>query len=165
MAVFEARDISKTFGPVQALNGVSIAIARGEGHAIIGENGAEPNDTYVKQLQEDAQAAVDALTEADVPRAGSGDVEPVGVGELTVVAVGRAGHQDHAPSGRDGHPVQGHLLRGGARGELQRGDQAQRLLDGGGDQARVALQERAGFSANSLKRVPVSPAVDSTPPR
>ncbi len=28
---------------------------------IIGENGAEPNDTYVKQLQEDAQAAVDAV--------------------------------------------------------------------------------------------------------
>jgi dipeptidyl aminopeptidase/acylaminoacyl peptidase len=28
---------------------------------IIGANGAEPNDTYVKQLQEDAQAAVDAV--------------------------------------------------------------------------------------------------------
>lgn len=33
---------------------------------IIGENGAEPNDTYVKQLQEDAQAAVDAVVATGV---------------------------------------------------------------------------------------------------
>ncbi|MEP9403160.1 prolyl oligopeptidase family serine peptidase [Sphingomonas silueang] len=33
---------------------------------IIGENGAEPNDTYVKQLREDAQAAVDAVVKLGV---------------------------------------------------------------------------------------------------
>ena len=38
--VFEARDVSRSFGPVQALSGVSIGIDRGEVHAIIGENGA-----------------------------------------------------------------------------------------------------------------------------
>jgi ribose transport system ATP-binding protein len=39
-AVFEARDISKSFGPVKALSGVTVDIRRGEVHAIIGENGA-----------------------------------------------------------------------------------------------------------------------------
>lgn len=39
-AVFEARDISKTYGPVHALSNVSVDIQRGEVHAIIGENGA-----------------------------------------------------------------------------------------------------------------------------
>ncbi len=39
-AVFEARDVSKSFGPIRALNGVSVDIYRGEVHAIIGENGA-----------------------------------------------------------------------------------------------------------------------------
>ena len=39
-AVFEARNVSKTFGPVRALSGVSVDIAKGEVHAIIGENGA-----------------------------------------------------------------------------------------------------------------------------
>lgn len=38
--VFEARDICKSFGPVRALSGVSVGIAAGEVHAIIGENGA-----------------------------------------------------------------------------------------------------------------------------
>jgi len=38
--VFEARAIFKNFGPVQALNGVSVGIRAGEVHAIIGENGA-----------------------------------------------------------------------------------------------------------------------------
>lgn len=42
---------------------------------IIGENGAEPNDTYVKQLQEDAQAAVDAVVK-------------LGVGDRARMAVG-----------------------------------------------------------------------------
>ena len=37
---FEARNISKSFGVVQALTDVSIAIRPGEVHAIIGENGA-----------------------------------------------------------------------------------------------------------------------------
>jgi dipeptidyl aminopeptidase/acylaminoacyl peptidase len=42
---------------------------------IIGENGAEANDTYVKQLQEDAQAAVDAVV-------------ALGVGDRNRMAVG-----------------------------------------------------------------------------
>ena len=40
LAVFEARAVSKTFGPVRALSDVSVDIAAGEVHAIIGENGA-----------------------------------------------------------------------------------------------------------------------------
>jgi len=39
-AVFEARNVSKNFGPVHALSGVSLGIEKGEVHAIIGENGA-----------------------------------------------------------------------------------------------------------------------------
>src|SRR3712207_6053598 len=38
--VFEARRISKSFGPVQALSDVSLVIRAGEVHSIIGENGA-----------------------------------------------------------------------------------------------------------------------------
>ena len=39
-AAFEARDISKIFGPVRALSRVAIDLKVGEVHAIIGENGA-----------------------------------------------------------------------------------------------------------------------------
>ncbi len=38
--VFEARDVSKSFGPVIALRNVSITLYPGEVHSIIGENGA-----------------------------------------------------------------------------------------------------------------------------
>jgi len=38
--IFEARNISKSYGVVQALKDVSISIGTGEVHAIIGENGA-----------------------------------------------------------------------------------------------------------------------------
>ena len=38
--VFEARDISKSFGPVRALSKVTVTLNRGEIHSIIGENGA-----------------------------------------------------------------------------------------------------------------------------
>ncbi len=38
--VFEARHISKSFGPVQALSDVSVTLMPGEVHSIIGENGA-----------------------------------------------------------------------------------------------------------------------------
>ena len=37
---FEARAISMSFGPVQALNTVTVTLNRGEVHSIIGENGA-----------------------------------------------------------------------------------------------------------------------------
>ena len=37
---FEARAISKSFGPVQALSSVTVTLNRGEVHSIIGENGA-----------------------------------------------------------------------------------------------------------------------------
>ena len=38
--VFEARAITKSFGPVQALSEVTVTLNRGEIHSIIGENGA-----------------------------------------------------------------------------------------------------------------------------
>jgi ribose transport system ATP-binding protein/rhamnose transport system ATP-binding protein len=38
--IFEAKNVTKSYGPIQALNGVSIGIRQGEVHAIIGENGA-----------------------------------------------------------------------------------------------------------------------------
>lgn len=38
--VFEARGVSKSFGPVTALTNVSVTLKRGEVHSIIGENGA-----------------------------------------------------------------------------------------------------------------------------
>ena len=38
--VFEARAISKSFGPVQALSNVTVTLHRGEIHSVIGENGA-----------------------------------------------------------------------------------------------------------------------------
>src|SRR4029453_8137817 len=34
------RDVRKSFGAVQALRGVSFAVAEGEAHALMGENGA-----------------------------------------------------------------------------------------------------------------------------
>jgi len=36
----EARNISKAFGPIQALNDVSLSLRKGEIHALVGENGA-----------------------------------------------------------------------------------------------------------------------------
>lgn len=38
--ILDIRGISKAFGPVQALNGVSLQVNRGEIHGLIGENGA-----------------------------------------------------------------------------------------------------------------------------
>lgn len=37
---FEVRDISRSFGPVKALSGVSMILEKGEVHSVIGENGA-----------------------------------------------------------------------------------------------------------------------------
>src|SRR5450631_4283585 len=38
--LLEAQHLSKSFGPVEVLSDVSVALAAGEVHAIIGENGA-----------------------------------------------------------------------------------------------------------------------------
>ena len=40
LAAFEAREISKAFGAVRALQRVSLDLKPGEVHAIVGENGA-----------------------------------------------------------------------------------------------------------------------------
>ena len=39
-AILEMRNVSKSFGNVQALRDVSFAVAPGEIHALVGENGA-----------------------------------------------------------------------------------------------------------------------------
>ncbi|HYT76224.1 MAG TPA: ATP-binding cassette domain-containing protein, partial [Vicinamibacterales bacterium] len=39
-AALQFRDITKSFGAVRALRGVSFSVAAGEAHALIGENGA-----------------------------------------------------------------------------------------------------------------------------
>ncbi|MBN9072898.1 MAG: sugar ABC transporter ATP-binding protein [Rhizobiales bacterium] len=38
--LLEARDVTKSFGPVQALRGVSLRLKPGSAHAVLGENGA-----------------------------------------------------------------------------------------------------------------------------
>src|SRR5690242_17949521 len=40
MAALEFHDVSKSFGAVKALRGVSFEVAEGEAHALVGENGA-----------------------------------------------------------------------------------------------------------------------------
>jgi len=45
VAQIELRDVSKHFGRVRALDGVSLAVRRGSIHALIGENGAGQVDS------------------------------------------------------------------------------------------------------------------------
>jgi len=47
--LLEARDVSKTFGDFQALRAVSLSLAPGERHALLGENGAGKS-TLVKMI-------------------------------------------------------------------------------------------------------------------
>ncbi len=47
--LLEAQHLSKSFGPVEVLSDVSVALAAGEVHAIVGENGAGKS-TLVKLL-------------------------------------------------------------------------------------------------------------------
>ena len=68
---------------------------------IIGEGGAEANDTYVKQLQEDAQAAVDAVV-----KLGVGDRDPDGGGRAQLRRVhDRQPARAHRPVPRRHRPV------------------------------------------------------------
>ncbi|MDA7981679.1 MAG: ATP-binding cassette domain-containing protein [Alphaproteobacteria bacterium] len=47
MALIELRDIEKHFGPVIALNGVSVAVEAGQVHCLLGDNGAGKS-TFIK---------------------------------------------------------------------------------------------------------------------
>ena len=47
MSLIEMRDIEKHFGPVIALNGVSIAVEEGQVHCLLGDNGAGKS-TFIK---------------------------------------------------------------------------------------------------------------------
>ncbi|MCB5204283.1 sugar ABC transporter ATP-binding protein [Neorhizobium sp. T786] len=55
MPILEARDLSKSFGPVEVLRDVSLSVRPGEVHAIIGENGAGKS-TLMKILAGNHQA-------------------------------------------------------------------------------------------------------------
>jgi branched-chain amino acid transport system ATP-binding protein len=46
MSAIELRDVHKSFGKTKIINGVSLAIAKGERHAIIGPNGAGKSTLY-----------------------------------------------------------------------------------------------------------------------
>ena len=84
-----------------------------------------------------------ALAEAQVAEPAAGHVEPVRIGEAALVAVRGAVDQHHPAAGRDGHPVQDDLAAGRAADQLQRGGEADRLLDGVRDERRFLPQQRA----------------------
>ena len=97
-------------------------------------------DPGLQPGQRVAQAAVQALAEAEVARGRTERVVLVGVLELTLVVVGGADHHRHPVAGRDPHAADLHVAGQVPHGELERGAEAQPLLDGAGDQRRVLAQ-------------------------
>ena len=75
----ELRDIHKTFGAMRILRGVSLAIARGERHAIIGPNGAGKSTLF------------NLMSGALAPTAGSIRLEGEDIGGLPPYRIHRRG--------------------------------------------------------------------------
>jgi ribose transport system ATP-binding protein len=73
------RDVSKTFGANRALDGVSLELASGEVHALVGENGAGKS-TLMKVLSGAHRPDSGTMTLAGVPYAPRGPREARGLG-------------------------------------------------------------------------------------
>src|SRR5947209_16502691 len=78
--VLAVRDVSKSFGSVQALSGVSLELTAGEAHALAGENGAGKS-TLIKILggvypPDGGEVLLDGLP---VRFAGPGDARAAGI--------------------------------------------------------------------------------------
>ena len=88
-----------------------------------------------------ADAQVDATTERQLINRVAGDVEPVGVGVVALVAVGAAVHHEHPRSRRQRHPTDV-LIRGRHPGEvMNRCVQPKDLIERARDQSPIAPQQ------------------------
>lgn len=74
-----ATDIWKSYGPVQANRGISLAVAPGEIHAIVGENGAGKS-TLMRVLQGIERPDRGQITVMDMPVSFSGPAEALAQG-------------------------------------------------------------------------------------
>src|SRR5215472_10732069 len=87
-----------------------------------------------------SDAEVDAEAERHVAIVGAGEVEPVGIGEMAGVPVGRAdGGNDHA-SAWDLAAADLNVSIGDPCRPLDRAVVSQKLLDGGRDERRIVLE-------------------------
>jgi rhamnose transport system ATP-binding protein len=79
-ALLEVRDVTKSFGAVAAVQGVSFALHAGEAHALVGENGAGKS-TIVKMLAGVHRPDTGTLRRngADVEFAGPADAKAAGI--------------------------------------------------------------------------------------
>ena len=107
--------------------------------------------------QRGAEAEVDPVAEGEVALVGAVDVEPVGVDERPVVAVGRRVVHLDAGALRDPDAADLDVSGGGAGEPDHRRLEAQHLLDGRGDQRRVGHEagpDRPGAGRAARRRCP-----------
>jgi hypothetical protein len=83
---------------------------------------------------------VDAEAEGDMAIVAARDVEPVGIGEVRGISVGRADRGDHEGALRDRLAAQLHLRVGDAGGPLDGAVVAQQLFHRAADQGGLAAQ-------------------------
>src|SRR5262249_37840538 len=105
--------------------------------------------------QPHARAGVDADAEGQVPVGVPTDVEPVRIGELGRIAVGRSDADVHVGTGGHLDAVQHRVSCGSAVAELVRALEAEKLLHGGADEVRVRPQggQRVRVAEQQVHRV------------
>src|SRR5215467_7488395 len=116
--------------------------------------------------QPHARAGVDADAEGQVPVGVPTDVEPVRIGELGRIAVGRSDADVHVGTGGHLDAVQHRVSCGSAVAELVRALEAEKLLHGGADEVRVRTQggQRAsGLRSSRSTALPIRLVVVSCP--